>query len=221
MTTMKEFTNSKPRPLPVIILADISGSMKDDGKIEALNQSMRQMMESFSNSADLRAEIHVAVVTFGGTAQLHTPLAPASTVTWRQMAADGGTPMGAAMKIAAELIEDQQQIPSRAYRPAVLLISDGHPTDSKDQWEVGFDSLVRQGRAQKADRMALAIGADADEEMLKRYLNDPEKKVFHAEDAGKISNFFRFFTMSVTSRSHSTNPNEVPQMTDPFALGDL
>lgn len=212
---LKEFTASAARPLPVILLADISGSMSVEGKIEALNQSVREMLSTFSSSDDLRAEIHVAVITFGGEARLHVPLQPASSVKWVDMSADGGTPMGQAMTLAADLVEDKDKIPGRAYRPTVVLISDGQPTDS---WQAGLDRLTKQGRAQKADRMALAIGGDADVDMLRRFLGDEKKQVFVAADARRIKDFFQFVTMSVTARSRSANPNEVPQLQNPFDL---
>ena len=215
MVELREFTQSKARPLPVILLADVSGSMFAEGKIEALNEAVREMISSFAQEDDLRAEIHLAVITFGGTARLHTPLQPARDIRWTALSADGETPLGAALKLAADLIEDSNQIPSRASRPTVLLVSDGQPTGS---WTDELTRLTQDGRAQKADRIALAIGADADEEMLRRFLADPEKRVFRAEDAGKIKSFFRFVTMSVTTRSRSANPNQVPQMGDPFSL---
>ena len=78
--------------------------------------------------------------------------------------------------------------------------------------------MTKNGRAQKADRMALAIGGDADTDMLRRFLNDEKKQVFVAADARRIKDFFQFVTMSVTARSRSANPNEVPQMQNPFDL---
>lgn len=212
---MNEFVSSSARPLPVILLADVSGSMAGEGKIAALNQSVREMLAAFSSSDDLRAEVHVAVITFGGAARVHIPLAPASAINWTDMSANGGTPMGEAMTLAADLIENKDLIPGRAYRPTVVLISDGQPTDT---WESGLERLTKQGRAQKADRMALAIGGDADVAMLRRYLADPEKQVFVAADARRIKDFFQFVTMSVTTRSRSANPNEVPQLRSPFDL---
>jgi uncharacterized protein YegL len=215
---LREFTASAARPLPIILLADVSGSMAAEGKIEALNQSVREMLSTFASTDDLRAEIHVAIITFGGEARVHTTLQPASAVTWKDMIADGGTPMGQAMMLAADLIEARDKLPGRAYRPTVVLISDGHPTDA---WQTGLDRMTREGRAQKADRMALAIGGDADVDMLRRFLDDEKKQVFVAADARRIKDFFQFVTMSVTMRSRSVNPNDVPQMQDPFDLDRL
>jgi uncharacterized protein YegL len=212
---LKEFTSAAARPLPVILLVDTSGSMASDGKIGALNQSVREMLKTFASSDDLRAEIHVAIITFGGDARMHSPLQPASAVAWSDMVADGGTPMGEAMTLAAALVDDKEAIPGRAYRPTIVLISDGQPTDS---WQSGLERLTKQGRAQKADRLALAIGGDADTDMLRRFLNDDKKDVFVAADARRIKDFFDLVTMSVTTRSQSANPNEVPHMQNPFNL---
>ena len=218
MSQLKDFTVNKPRPLPVILLADVSGSMASEGKIDALNQSVKEMISTFSDEDDLRAEIHVCVITFGGDgAKIHVPLQPAASVSWSSMTADGYTPLGGAMELAAELIDDREKIPGRAYRPTVIVVSDGQPND---EWKPALARLTTEGRAAKADRLALAIGADADEAMLKLFLNDPEKRVHHAEDARRIKEFFRFVTMSVTTRSKSANPNQVPQVEDPFGLED-
>lgn len=217
---LKEFTTTAARPLPIIILADTSGSMGSEGKIDNLNQAIREMLDSFANEDDLRAEINVAIITFGGTVGLHTDFMPASKakLQWHEMSANGGTPMGGAMELAAKVIEDKSVITGRAYLPTVILVSDGQPTDS---WQTGLDQLTKQGRAQKADRMALAIGADADVGMLQSFLGNSENKVFKVDDARRIKDFFRFVTMSVTARTRSANPNDVPKMGDPFGLDQL
>ncbi|QDG52055.1 VWA domain-containing protein [Persicimonas caeni] len=213
-----EFTVSSARQLPVILLADVSGSMSVEGKIDALNRSVSEMIETFGDEDDLRAEIHVAVITFGGEAKLHTPLTSAGETSWESMHAGGGTPMGQAMEMAAELIENREAIDSHAYRPTVVLVSDGQPTDD---WRQGLKRLSHEGRASKADRMALAIGADADEQMLRKFLNNPEKPIYRADDASRIKNFFDLVTMTVTMRSRSVNPNEIPEMDNPFGLEEL
>jgi uncharacterized protein YegL len=211
MSKLKEFTTAKARPLPVIILADVSGSMGADGKIGALNMAMKEMIDSFGDESDLRAQIEVAIVTFGGGASVQTVLKPASEIKWSDMSASGGTPMGAAFSLAQQMIEDTEIIPGRAYRPTIVLVSDGQPTDS---WEEPLRALLTSERASKAFRMALAIGDDADHSVLEAFLNAPESKVFSAMDARQIQNFFKFVTMSVTSRSRSTNPNLAPVVED-------
>lgn len=211
MTDLKEFTVSSARPLPVIVLVDVSGSMSIDGKIQALNQSMREMLEALRDEDDLRAEIHVALITFGGhdEVRLHLPLGPASGARWSDLPAAGRTPMGAAFQAARELVEDRGVIPGRAYRPTLVLVSDGQPTDD---WKAPLDALLASERGGKAFRMAMGIGADADMAVLSDFLRDPEARVFRADEARQIRRFFRFVTMSVTARSRSANPNVVAKV---------
>lgn len=242
MAVLKDFPQASPRPLPVIIMADCSGSMNEvidgtyrrtgqtfveDGrtweaveggttKKDALNRSIRDMLCDFRDASDLRAEIQVSVVAFGGdAAAVHLPLQPAARIEWQDMTCIGDTPMGDAFRVTKALIEDTNLIPGRGYRPTVLLITDGEPTD---QWEQPLNALITDGRSGKADRMALGIGPQANKEMLVRFLGDGTKQVLHADDARKIRGFFRFVTMTVTARSRSANPNLVPPLGDPFSL---
>jgi uncharacterized protein YegL len=205
---LKQFAVQKARPLPVIILADTSGSMLDDGKIGALNESIKEMISTFAEEGRRQAEIQLALITFGGSsAAVHQALTPAHEMTvFKPMVASGPTPMGGAFELVTALLEDQELIPSRAYRPALILLSDGYPTDD---WKVGFDVLCNSERGQKASRFAMAIGSDADQSMLNDFVNDNEAPVFKAHQARDIHRFFKAITMSVTSRSKSQAPNEV------------
>jgi len=204
---MKEFAAKTARPIPVIVLADTSASMSVDGKIEALNQALRGMIKSFSDEGRLNAEIQLSVITFGGIARTHLYLTPTYQITdFSDFSANGGTPMGDALGIAKTLIEDKEKIPSRAYRPVIILVTDGHPTDD---WASAFSEFCNSDRAQKATRMAMAIGNDANESMLNDFTNDLEAPLFKANNSQDIVKFFRAVSMSVTSRSRSATPNQI------------
>jgi uncharacterized protein YegL len=196
---LKEFTVAAARPLPVIVLADVSGSM-EGAKIDSLNLALGDMLKSFVNIDAAQAEPHVAIITFGGAARLHTPLAPAKSVTWSPASANGNTPLGAALELALNLVEDRSVIPSRAYRPYILLASDGQPNDA---WHEPLQRLLRSERGSKASRVALAIGDDADEAVLRQFLANPEERIFRASEASTIKDFFRAFTMSVVVASRT------------------
>jgi len=209
MSRLKEFTTQAARPLPVILLADVSGSMGVDGKIQALNHAVREMIEAFQDESDLRAEIHVSVITFGGDARTQLKLGPASDATWTDLSASGGTPMGVAFDLAREMIEDHNVVPSRAYRPTIVLVSDGQPTPPGSEVEP-LQKFLASERGGKAFRMALAIGADADHSVLQAFLADPKARVYRADEARQIRQFFQLVTMSVSSRSRSADPNSAP-----------
>lgn len=204
LRTLKSFTATVARPLPIIVMADTSGSMEGDGKIQALNGALADMVGSFAEEEEGRAEIHVAVVTFGGTAQLHLELTPARLVELRPLGAHGMTPLGAACDIVRGMLEDRERVPGRAYTPAIVLVSDGQPNDA---WEPALARLLDSERARKAQRFALGIGEDADADVLRRFLDDPEGKIYAASDAAQIRTFFRWVTMSVATRSRSVQPD--------------
>jgi len=201
-----DFVAKSARPLPVIVLADTSGSMSVDGKIEALNSALKDMIDSFAQEGRMNAEIKVGLITFGEVVANHLPLSSAHKIeSFQPLEATGLTPMGKAFEMATALLEDKELIPSRAYRPVLILISDGHPTDDIS---APFNELLTSERAHKATRLALAIGSDADESLLRDFSNDPEAPLFHANDAHDIRNFFKAVTMSVCARSRSTRPSE-------------
>lgn len=218
LITIKEFTVALARPLPVIVLADVSGSMKENGKIDALNDAVAEMIATFAEEDDTRAEIHVSVIVFGdGGASIHKPLRPARETRWEPLSAEGRTPMGEAFNLARAMVEDRETVPSRAYRPTLVLVSDGVPTDD---WSTPLAALLKSERASKATRFAMGIGADADHETLAAFLANDEGRVFEAHEARDIKNFFRWVTMSVTIRSRSANPNSVV-MVEPTDLDEF
>ena len=54
----------------------------------------------------------------------------------------------------------------------------------------------------------MGIGSDAELCLLGDFANDLEAPVFKAENARDIHRFFKAVTMSVTTRSRSTTPNQ-------------
>ena len=202
-----KFTAPKAKPLPVILLLDVSGSMSGE-KIKNLNDAVRDMLNTFSDTENGETEIHVAIITFGAQVKLHQPLASASTIHWQALSADGMTPLGTALQMAKAMIEDKDVVPSRAYRPTVVLVSDGGPNDP---WEKPLNAFISDGRSSKCDRMAMAIGADADEAVLGKFIAGTPNQLLYAENAKQLRDAFNFVTMSVTIRTKSQTPNTVPE----------
>ncbi len=202
-----KFIVSTAKPLPVILLLDVSGSMSG-AKIQSLNEAVKNMLETFSDTENSETEIHVAIITFGAEVKLHQALTSSSNVTWHDLSASGITPLGKALEMAKAMIEDKNIIPSRAYRPTVVLVSDGQPTDD---WEDPLKDFIEDGRSAKCDRMALAIGANADESVLGKFIEGTQNPLFYAETAKELRSFFKFVTMSVTIRTQSKDKNVVPE----------
>ena len=240
-----KYTVAAPKPIPVILLLDVSGSMCEvvdpenmirtgefffsDGqqwervegatsKIELLNKAVSTMLDSFRKEARREVGFLVSIITFGKRVAVHTPLTDVASIDWKDMEEGGDTPLGEALDLAKKMIEDKTVVPSRAYRPTVVLVSDGKPTDD---WEEPMRQFICEGRSSKCFCMAMGIG-EADTGVLQQFIsNTPTlaqsasgpvpNHVFHADDAEGIKDFFQRVTMSVTTRSRSANPNAIPK----------
>ncbi len=200
------FTVAKAKPLPVVLLLDVSGSMYGES-IDTLNLAVKKMIADFASAEKNEIEILVSIITFGAEVLLHTPYTSAKDVEWQDLQANGMTPMGTAFSMVKAMIEDKETTPSRAYRPTIILVSDGAPNDD---WQQPLRALVNEGRSQKCDRMAMAIGSEASNSVLNEFISGTENKVFTAQDASQIQEFFKFVTMSVTTRINSQNANVIP-----------
>lgn len=211
MENLNDLIIQKARPLPVIILADASGSMASDNRITILNNAIREMVDSLKDENTLRAEIYFSVITFGGNVKSHLGFTKANEINWKDLTAGGNTPMGEAFTKTKTFLEDKSLIPSRSYAPTLVLLSDGLPTDN---WSLALEQLLLSPRASKAFRIAMSIGAGQEgKRVLKQFLGDSELDVFEAVQARDIKKFFRFVTMSVSQRAKSVNPNQAVSLT--------
>ncbi len=209
------FTVPAAKPLPVILLLDVSGSMNQNDNIGSLNKAVTEMIAAFSDQTKREVEIQVAAITFGAEVKLHLPYTPAGKIVWTPLAASGQTPLATALKMAKAMVEDKSVTPSRAYRPAVVLVSDGAPFPAEQPWREALKAFASEGRSSKCERMALGIGSEADESVLEAFIAGFDNaKVFRASDAAGIADFFKFVTMSVTTRSKSINPNQAVVQTE-------
>ncbi len=207
-----KFVTETSRPFPVVLLLDISSSMSGV-KIDSLNGAVAEMLSGLTDDEKMDSEVIFSVITFGGTAKTHIPFTSASDIEWQGLVASGGTPLGEALTIAKKMIEDKGITPSRAYRPTMVLISDGQPND---EWEEPFKKFINDGRSAKCDRMAMAIGSDADEDMLKQFVEGTSNPLFYAKSASALHEFFQRVTMSITTRMMSVDPNQPVELPPPF-----
>ena len=62
---LNSYVAREPRPLPIFILADTSGSMRGD-KINQLNLAMREMLTALNAADDIRGTFQLCIISFGG-----------------------------------------------------------------------------------------------------------------------------------------------------------
>ncbi len=148
--------NPDPR-CPVLLLLDKSASMSGE-PIEQLNDALQALRDHLRRDSLAAKRAELAVVSFGPV----TADAAFDTVenfSPPALQAEGDTPMGRAIELALQMIEDRKRTYKENgvayYRPIVMLITDGAPTDD---WRQAA-AKIRQG--EEAKRLAFfAVGVD-------------------------------------------------------------
>ncbi len=162
------------RPLHFIYLCDCSGSMQANGKMQSLNQAIRQSLPAMVevSQQNPEASILVRVVSFSDQARWHIEQpTPVDRVLqqWVDLQEGGLTAMGDALRLVAGALRTPP-MEQRALPPVLVLISDGAPTDD---FNAGLRTLMAEPWAAKAVRLAIAIGHDADLEVLQQFIGPP------------------------------------------------
>ena len=189
------------RPLHVLILADCSGSMTGE-KIDALNYAIGQMMQLLAawEEEQERAQILVRAIAFADEPRWHIkePL-PVVHLRWAPLAVvpRGRTNMGPAFRMAASVL-GRDHMPRRAFNPALLLITDGMPTDEETDFDAALAELMTHTAGRDALRMAVAIGRDARSEALTKFIGNPRVPVLVAGNVDHIADLLRLVTLAVT-----------------------
>ncbi len=195
----------------MIVLADASGSMRDNGKLESQDVSIREMLDAFRADSMASGAVQVAVITFAGNAATtELALTPVEDARWPGVQQAGGpTPLGAAIGAARVLIE--QELPENALQPTIILTSDGRP--NADDWRAELRALLDTRRGRQAHRFGIAIGADVQRDVLEEFVGD-EGRVLDAADGDEIIEFFRRITLQVTrALTRGTYSDALPPFT--------
>src|SRR5438128_4399777 len=178
------------RPLHFIWIADCSGSMDVDGKIQSLNTAIKEAIPHMQDVADENpnAQVLVRAVKFSDGAQWHVSQpTDIADFKWDDLEAGGVTAMGMALGIVA----DQLKIPpmtDRALPPVLVLISDGQPTDD---FGSGLKLLMDQPWGRKAVRLAIAVGEDADLDVLTKFTGNSEIPPLQAKNVPTLVNYIK------------------------------
>ncbi|MFG3258302.1 tellurium resistance protein [Streptomyces sp. NPDC048172] len=173
------------RPLHFLWLLDCSSSMSINGKIGELNFAIREAIPEMQQAAqdNPSAALMVRAISFATGATWHIDEAtPVEQFSWTDLTTYGGTDMGAAFRLAAKALQSPP-MPDRALRPVVALVSDGQPMDD---WRAGLREIDATPWGKRAMRVAVAIGEDADKDMLKEFLGNPELEPLQARNPRQL-----------------------------------
>ena len=178
MSLLDDAVSVPRRTMTLFFLIDTSGSMSGN-KIGAVNDAIVNvlpMLEDISSS-NPDAEIKVAALEFSnGTKWLYNEPKSVEDFKWIDVQAGGLTSLGeACLELNSKLSRSgYMKSASGSYAPAIILFSDGGPTDNFDG---GLQSLQGNNWFKNAIRIAIAIGDDADLDVLARFTGNSEAVV--------------------------------------------
>lgn len=186
------------RPLHFIWILDVSRSMANDGKIQALNNAIHEALFNMKEVAakNCEAELSIRAITFSSGAQWHiSEPVRVEDFKWEDVTADGVTDMGKAFRMVADQLK-MPPMPERALPPVLVLISDGQPTDD---YGSGLKALMEQPWGKKAVRLAIAIGHDANLEVLQKFIGHSELRPLMAKNADALAQCMKWASTVVTN----------------------
>lgn len=198
-----EFSDNPEPRCPCVLLLDVSGSM-NGAPIDELNRGLATFRESLLEDSLAAKRVEVAVVTFGPV-HIEQPFIGATHFYTPTLQTQGATPMGGAINQAINLIEERKQ-EYRAngikyYRPWILLITDGAPTDA---W-ADAAMAVKAGESEKKF-MFFSVGVQgADMNVLSQISVRPPLSL----KGLKFQELFRWLSGSLHAQSRSTIGDKV------------
>ena len=202
------------RPLHFVWVVDTSGSMADKGKMQILNNAVREAVPHMQKVAEdnPHAEVLVRVLRFSDGAQwiTNTPI-PISQFKWYHLYPEGETEMGKAFSMLADHLSPTH-MPERGLPPVLVLMSDGMPTDDAN---AGLKELFEQAWGKRAVRIAIGIGDENNVDMgiLQKFIGNNEIKPLKAGNAESLVNYIKWSSTAVLKFA-SSPPSRPMQFID-------
>lgn len=201
MSRYSSVEGTAKRTMVLFFLIDKSLSMSGE-KIGKVNYVMREVVPDVqkvaSNNAD--ANIKIAVLSFSSGAEwmYQSPIS-AEDFQWLDIDVDGMTDMGYAFEELNKRMSRREfmEETSGSYAPAIILMSDGYPTDDyvKPLRELKDNNWFRA-----SIKAAIAIdidGSEADKDMLGEFTGNPES-VLVADNVDILMKMIRFVTVTAS-----------------------
>jgi uncharacterized protein YegL len=197
------------RTMTLFFIIDTSGSM-EGAKIGAVNFAIREVIPEIKDISNTNPDalIKIAVLEFSSGAKWLTPNGPVDVndYNWTDLDAVGTTDLGAACKTLNEKLSTKEngfmKDAAGSYAPALFLISDGEPVDD---WKKELDKLKQNNWFKSSVKVALAIGDEANKDMLKEFTGTSET-VMEVHNKSMLIKMVKFVSVTASQvASKSTN----------------
>jgi uncharacterized protein YegL len=199
------------RQMVLFFVIDTSGSMTGT-KIGAVNTAIREVLPELRDIGGSDVELKIACLKFStGCEWMHPSPIASESFAWTNVGAEGVTDFGAACKELNDKLSRTKFLsaPSASVAPSIFLMSDGEPTDD---YKSALAALWDNSWFKHAIRVAVAIGDDANKDMLKEFTGNIEAVItVHTPEALKKMIRFVSVTSSQIGSKSSIAPSGQPQ----------
>jgi len=166
------------KSMVLFFVVDTSGSMTGS-KMGEVNSTIEEVIPEIREISETNsdAQIKIAVLEFSSGANWITSQGPveAGNFVWNDLHASGVTDFGMACKKLCEKLSIKEngfmKEATGSFAPAIFLLSDGGPTDN---YREGLAQLKENNWFKQAIKVAIAIGKDADKDVLEEFVGNRE-----------------------------------------------
>lgn len=203
LLTIKDIAIVKPRQVPVCLCIDCSYSMKSSGKIKQLNESIRKFIERNANDTNVCDNLNLCIIAYGGEkARVINNFTNIKKIRFKDLVANGGTPMGEAVSMAVECIKQERQllreegVPTN--KPLLFIFGDGRDNfPNGTEMKKAIEDVNEMVEANKLKVQVVGVG-DFEKEDLQKFCPGEEIKTFSQFEMEKI---FDMLSKSITGAS--------------------
>ena len=193
--------------LACCLLVDTSGSMSVGGKIDELNKALRDFGPVVCEDPLSAKRVDVCLIEFNTDVHVVTPFCPIRQFNPPPLKAYGATRMATAIRYALEAVHEQvhryHEAGVECYKPFVLMITDGEPTESV----AGIENIIaaREGSGRYGHLRFHAFGVKgANMDLLSKLTH---RTLAISNDA--FGEIFNWASRSMQAISHSTPAENV------------
>lgn len=196
--------NGDPR-IPIVLVLDCSDSMtetrpgEERSPLEALNGGLDTLWAALHGDPLAKRRAEVSFITFGTAVSEPTEFATVDQMALPELKPMGITSLGQALTVALDMVEERKASYKRNgiqyYRPIVMAISDGLPTDSIAEVSTRLKDATAQ---KKLTFMPIAVDG-ADLEAMESLSGKPPRKL----QGVKFDELFQWLSASAAAVSAS------------------
>jgi len=203
-----EFAENPENRCPCVLVLDVSSSMSG-APIRELQQGLKQYADELLSDSIARKRVEVAIITFGDSVRTESPFSTADSLLVPQLHPNGVTPMAGALLEAVRMVEERKaEYRSHGvqfYRPWIILITDGAPTDGDSLWATAVAELKRVTDQKGCTLFVVGVtGADFQKLGELPAMNGPQKL-----DGTRFKDMFLWLSQSQKAVSRSSPGDQI------------